>query len=389
MKTNINQFTNEKFFGREKELSELCKRLGLEDSDLEQYNSFQFAAPRRVGKTFLATEILKKAQEKEYFGVFIDVEGCLDETYFIETFVSKLLETNFLPEKISKKLQGLRSVSITILGTGGAGEWEKKKTTIYKELENILKEFKGNAIIVIDELTIFLENLKEKASPFLFWLKSLRKKYKNIRWIYCSSMSIEAFIEENNLQKSTIDIESFDLGEFNKEEAILFIKKLAREKIEFNNECIDYLLKKIGWKLPHYIQILFSEICKLITENQQVSNTIIDQAYSNALNNKNIVSYFKIMKADLKQYKEYEKCVKKILEALSYNATGVSENTIKTMIYEVKSDENDIDKIFNRLKTGGYIMKNQNNKYTFRSPLLRDYWKDQIDKNKINKLWKK
>ena len=164
-----NPFANEKFFGRKKELSEICKRLGLEDSSLEQCNSFQFTAPRRVGKTFFATEILKKAHEKGYFGVFIDVEGCLDETYFIETFVSKLLETNFLPEKISKKLQNLRSVSITILGTGAAGGWEKKKSTIYKELENIFNEYNGNAIIVIDELTIFLENLKEKASPFLFW----------------------------------------------------------------------------------------------------------------------------------------------------------------------------------------------------------------------------
>ena len=228
-----------------------------------------------------------------------------------------------------------------------------------------------------------LENLKEKASPFLYWLKSLRNEYKNIRWIYCSSMSIDAFIEENNLHKSTIDIESFDLGEFSKEEAISFIEKLSAKKADFNDGCIDYLLKKIEWKLPHYIRILFNEICHLLTENQQVSITIIDQAYSNALNNKDILSYFKIMKADLKQYKEYEKSAYKILEALSHNAAGIGKNTIKTMIYETKNDENDIDRIFNRLKTGGYIMKNEDNKYTFRSPLFRDYWKEQIDKNKI------
>ena len=151
-KIQESQFKNEKFFGRKTELS-------LAWEYINEGCSFKLAAPRRIGKTFFAKEILREAQEKDWGAIYINLEGCKTEPAFIDKFISELKEEKWY-HKLGKPLDKIK-VSLTFKGIDIEAEWKQMKASIYRDLEKILVHTE-NTIIVLDELTVFLGYLKKE-----------------------------------------------------------------------------------------------------------------------------------------------------------------------------------------------------------------------------------
>ena len=124
------------------------------------------------------------------------------------------------------------------------------------------------------------------------------------RWIFCSSISLESFLEENTLSKCMNDVKRFKLDEFNEEEAHGLIVGLSTKNgYEFNQAEREYLFHKIGLRLPYYIQLMYSEIYNIKGRYnlEPVSMDDIDKAYASLTRHQ---AYFNTWSERLKDYSD-------------------------------------------------------------------------------------
>jgi len=358
----------ENFFGRKKEIKGAMKLLN------DGY-SLIFAAPRRVGKSSFANKMKDVVEEKGWKGFYIDLEKSKTEMDFIKRFLTILKGESWF-EKFSVD-------NLTIKGKLVDLSVDVVKNDIYQKIEKVLP-YDEDSLIVIDELTIFLdylldnkiENLKN-VSFFLHWLRGLRQEHigSKIRWIFCSSVSIQNFAHKYSLSDTLNDIEEFSIDELKGNEPTTFVKELAKsKKIDFLDIEIHYLLNKLEWKLPYYIQLMLKEIGDLV-DNETVSKKTIDLAFKKATSKKSI--RFNTWIERLKNYGEDKTYALLLLNEFAKIKKGQSRENLLLLIYNKVNDMNKAKDVLNRLllmlENEGYIMS-MRGKYTFRSPLLREFW---------------
>jgi len=380
--------TGKNFFGRIKEAEEGWNLIKKESKSL------MLADSRRVGKSSFAYKMIDKAKKEKWNHVFCDMRGYGNEEILYEKFITEL-EKNRQYKNIRAKENKWKLDEIEVSPealTFRAGTLKLKRqnkntsqnANIYSNLEQILDHTK-DTLIVFDELIIFLNHLKgekneslKDAILFMEWLEGMRKKPDSkIRWILCSSLSIDDFTSTHKLDGKMEGLYRFTIDELKGNEPAEFIRALAKSyKLKFSKEAVQYMLDKLGWYLPYFIQLLFQEIRKCNTVN--ISPETIEDAYKNLLAESKKQKYFKTWIEHLNTYPEDEKkYAYTILETLSKRKEGSSINVLKPLILGIVKEDEKADKILNhlleKLEKGGYIMRT-NRKYLFRSPLLRDFW---------------
>jgi len=356
------------FFGRTKETEQAIELL-------EDGNNLILAAPRRVGKSSFARKLIEEMNSKGWKGHNLNLEKLYSESDFVRHFLREIKGENWWGKDIPEKF-GISVKDFSI-------EFNKQKQDIYREIEKELPH-NENTLIVLDELTVFFENaLEEKeVKKFLEWLRGLRQEsHSKIRWIFCSSISIEHFTHKQNLSHAINDFTPFKLAELKDDEPYKLIKALSDSKnIQFSDEHINYMLVKLAWHLPFFIQILFKEIVDLVRDGKELSNKTIDIAYHNLLS---IDLYFYRWTERLISYGDEKRLAHIILNELSRTNNGKRKNQLYDLVNSELNDAEKTDVVFkpllNLLETDGYVINN-NDKYSFRSPLLRDYWYNQFGK---------
>jgi hypothetical protein len=178
----------------------------------------------------------------------------------------------------------------------------------------------------------------------------------------------------NQLSGHLNDVPNFSIDAFSEFEAKNFISRLdIHENVLFTEEHIQYILKKISWHLPFFIQIWVAKIDSLIyMEEKQLSIETIDEAYNLLIMGKD----FNHWDERLKYYYDYEDNARKILKLCTVQ-TGRSREDLLANLSRKKSDIEKIDSILGKLlymlQNDGYIVEKEG-KYIFRSPMLRDFW---------------
>jgi hypothetical protein len=369
---------NENFFGREKEIKRAWELL-------EDGNSLIIAAPRRIGKSSFAKKMKDKAETENWKGYYIDLEKSKTETDFIKRFLTLLKGERwfekFKLDNFKVSMQNVVDMSFDI----------NKNRDIYQKIEQVLP-YNENTLIVIDELTIFLDNLREdkakndleNVESILNWLRSLRQvSGGKIRWIFCSSIGIENFVSYHKLSYTLNDVTSFAIDELKGDEPALFIKELAKSKnLDFQDDIIQYMLNKLKWNLPYFIQVLFKSVVDLHEINsEEISVKTVETAYKNMINS----TYFNTWEERLSDYPEDEKYARLLLDELSKSKPGKTRNELQILLSQKTNDEEKAAEILTqllmRLRNEGYIIFDEKGKkYVFHSPLLRDFWYNKFIK---------
>ena len=370
------------FYGRNKELEYAWKY------HISKGVSLLLSAPRRVGKSSFSKKMLKSAEEKGWKTLYLDLEEIGTEGEFVRRFKGELQKGKWWENIKSKTGDTIIKIFDSISDFKVAGNeisingnvW---RNDIYSKIQQLIESV-GDILIVIDELTLFLDHLlgqengKEKVEFFMEWLRKFRQASgTKVRWILCSSVGILNFATMHQLSKHLNDIHSFPLGAFTEEEAKDFISRLdVDERVQFTKAHIQYILDKLVWYIPFFIQILVEKINSLIClgENKQLSNDTIDEAYHRLLAENR--HYFSPWDERLKYYHEFEDNARKILRSCVL-PTGESRENLLAKLSAKKRDidklETDLSKLLNMLTNDGYLAEH-NGKYIFRSPLLRDFW---------------
>lgn len=370
------------FFGREKEIR-LANRL------LDRRHSLLLSAPRRIGKSSLAKKLLDEKKKQGWKCVYIDLEETNTEDGFLRLVIDAFSSNGIWKHVVSDAAQRLTSVFNKIEKVSiGPFEFnfgkKEERENLYKNLKELIHHDE-NTFIVIDELTLFLGILNksedgiEKVTYILNWLRSLRQVEKTkIRWLFCGSVGLRNFASSKNLSYTINDLTEFTLDELDRKEAAGLLFELGKsEEIEMNDEIINYILDRLSWNIPYFIQVIFSKLAE--DYDGALTYDKVDAAYKKLCSE----NYLSTWSERLGEYQEYELPVRHILKLLSTQPAGVERNILldRLMTGQEPSNVEKVDlalsKILEMLENDGYIMKNGALR-TFRSPLLRDYWFDKF-----------
>lgn len=370
--------TGEDFYGRTEELSRAHQYL---DSN----HSLVLSAPRRIGKSSFAKRLIEDKQSIGWNCVYIDLEGVRTRDEFLNILINKFDKSGIWTETISLAGGILNRIFEGIKGIGPLKfDFTHPETSenLYTSLSEVIDHTK-DALVVIDELTLFLSILDRNADShreaefFLNWFRSLRQvSDSKIRWVFCGSVGLHNFTRMRNLSMTINDLVSFDFDALSAHEAKGLIEALAEsENISMNNEMIAILLEKLEWHIPYFIQLAFTNIKNHPNVRMGITYRMIDDSIDRLAHTDEISTWSE----RLSEYNGQEDGARLILKRLSQSDKGLSRDQLLAIYAQYTGEipmkaDNELSLILNMLEHDGYIIRTGGGTRRFRSPLLKKWW---------------
>ncbi|MFT5835581.1 MAG: hypothetical protein ACI9RG_000474 [Sulfurimonas sp.] len=349
-------------------------------------------APRRVGKTSIMHKI-KDEPKDGYIVIYIDTESADNENEFWHKLFNAMMEEDFINKLKSKsKVLYERLTNIKIKKVSASGvEFGDGKTLDYSvAFETLVKDLDidKKLIIMIDEFAQTVENIikyedVKNANSLLKAHRSLRqnpKVSKKVTFVYAGSIGLESVVSKINSIKIINDLNNIKVLPLLKLEAFKFTNQLCSSiKIDMSEDAIKYLLEKVEWLIPFYIQLLIQQLKILSREDSDrvLDNSAIDEAINKALEHR---SYFESWQTKLRESFSNDEYLfaKEILNIISENNTMASSQIINIATkHELNEDE--AKEMIHTLIYDGYINNNENSKvYRYNSPILRQWWNKNV-----------
>lgn len=363
------------------------RKFELEDmwEAIENGEHSLLVAPRRVGKTSIMHKVLDEPKNG-YIGLYLDSEEDNFEYEFWTRLFNSLKKEEFINKFKSSSntfLDLIKSINITKISLDGI-EFGSGKPINYKEafeklMNSLPKEQK--VIIMIDEFAQTIENImkydsEESALNLLKTHRAIRQasQSNNISFIYAGSIGLESVVARLDGMKYINDLKSIKILPLEREDAQEFVAYLLKDNnMKIDKLEVEYMLDRIEWLIPFYIQLILDEIKKLSRRSVNITNITVDKAIDNALEHKN---YFDNWRSKIKEAFSDKGYLfsKEVLNFISENNT-INKIEIANIAdkYEVSDDEK--RETMQSLVYDGYINNTEDIKiYRFNSPILRMWW---------------
>ena len=378
------------FFGRKDELDKLLRLI-------RNGNHLLLLGPRRMGKSSVVAEVGRRLKKEGWKIVRANVEDATDEPALLREINQAIRDSGVdIPlvqqaeEVISRFRNKLRGGKVQeILG----GEsWEIASDTVKQVFANVAP--RGKVLFTLDELPIFLSALVEadngpkRVRSVLRWLRSTRHKCgTNLPWLLCGSIGLDTFVEKNDLTDTINELLPQELGAFSPDEGRELIQRLGRSsgyELDVSEEVAGAMVDRVGWPVPFYLQLMFHGLAELPSADRSVdypSLPDVDAAYELLLSPGHRVKFvhWDSRLGDLLDHDD-AKLARLILAEASRAAKGVGRRRLLN-VAQAKSPGSDADErsrqiqaLLTFLERDGYLIE-KDGRYTFRSFLLRDYWK--------------
>ncbi len=341
------------------------------------------SAPRRAGKTSIM-RFLEDHPQDGYAFVYIRVEDVKDvEEYFqvlsesvLESkAVGRLLKTSETAKNIfdafAERIKSIKLFNIEI------ETQDKERPTYSKEFEQLMQELDTKdltIVLLIDEFPIALEEIAKSTSnqtaiQFLRTNRKIRQGAKEgLLFVYTGSIGLPNIARQLEATSAINDLNVVEVLPFSKEEATDFTQKLFHSHaVHFEKDVIPYMLHKLEWLMPFFIQLIVQLLIDEFEVSQQgITTETVDTVINKASSHRNNI-YF------ANYYSRLKKSLPKAESDLAI--------TILNEIAEkgsVSSDYfNDFEwsgRVLEILEYDGYINTLQNT-YQFNSPILRHWWR--------------
>lgn len=376
-KTTVGQVARgDKFFKRDSEIDKIINQI-------EKDSNILISAPRRVGKTSLMRYIQDNSQEN-YKIIYLDTESVNNENEFFKKLLNELIREF---ESLKKYTLLIKSILPRISGVGKDGiTLNDKELKYFSELSNFFNNLDlGNSklIIMIDEYAQTVQNIlndegKDKAINFLQLNRELRQNFlgKNVQFIYAGSIGLENVVSKIGRTSDINDLKSIKVNPLEEKEVKKLIEQITKDSyLIFEDDVINYIIQRIEWLIPYYIQILIDEIDQSEDKRTSeiiVTNETIDKAFDEMLEHRNYYSHWHDRLKNSKK-NEYN-FAKEILNFASENEK-ITSSEIFNISQKYNDDDFDYKEIMTELKYDGYLNNNENIKeYKFNSPILRIWW---------------
>lgn len=378
----------ERYFPRDKIVNKIFRK--LEDGE-----NLLLSAPRRIGKSTLLKYIKNNPKENQIIK-YIIVQSVDSSEEFFKKLYNELVGDKEIFEGIegywkrttsSVKKYASRITGFSIEGSVEVGEDDT--INYYDECMLLIEHFdkkEKKIILFIDEFPDAVNNILEKdrhlAIKFLQENRDMRMSFSDtsLQFVYTGSTGLRNVVKRLDKLDLINDIFNIPIPPFNEIEATELIKRLVlgvkTHNVNFNidDETIEYILKKITWRLPYYMQIIVEELFEYFDETKNpISASSVEFVLTEIVkSNSNHSAYFENWKRRLKsafKNQDYDFAVH-VLNHISKNETiDTAEFYDMSVAYEV----HDAKYVLDVLEHDGYISED-NKVYGFNSILLKEWW---------------
>ncbi len=397
--------TGEDFWDREREIDRLLE-LVKEGGDL------LMVAPRRIGKTSLVREALRRLKiDGGFYGLFVDVQdGSTPEDLILAVSLAarahqaiwkKILHV--FDKFIGRALHQIDEIGIDVitlkLREGLAEDWRSKGDRILDELAAADKP----VVLAIDELSLMVnrmlrprsnqmtEESREKTGVFLSWLRKATGRHQGrIRWIVFGSIGIEPILSQAGLNHTIAHLRPFHLGPWDYPTADECLQALAAGAgISLPEGARREMLNRLGCNIPHHVQMYFGYVhddCRLRGTTAPGAEDVI-RVYNHAM----LGTRGHAELADLEE--RLHRVLGRRLIALAFDlltetaVSGALTSEAASILAELNrelAEANESEKalrtVLGVLEHDGYLKPRSpgDSVYVFVSNLTRDWWKHRF-----------
>jgi len=374
-----NKATGKYYFRR----PEIEREISIE---IKKGNHVLVAAPRRVGKTSVM-EYLKSNCDENWMCVMENIQSISSENELYKRMYELILSCLNTNKQLWNKLgDKFREINLEEVGMEGKLKFGDKKQLDYKaEIDNLIpqlpKEIK--LVIFLDELPEVLHQLNKanKKAEANSLLKNLRRwrqgeEFNLLCLVVTGSIGLHHIVADiTGRVTDNNDYGRVSFKPFNYKQAFDFIDFVTDSAtVKYSADLKLYLLDKIQYKIPYFINLILTEVDKkaFTLNDVNITNDSIDDAFEKViLENEN----FKDWKKRLFEYFEISnaKFMNDILIEIAH--LGVMN---KRKIYDLSRKRNKVDSYMELVKilvNDGYVVE-QEHGYVFLSPFLATFWKN-------------
>lgn len=392
--------TGDKFWNREKEI-QLFTEL------LDEGAHILMAAPRRIGKTSLMREVASRISER-YYCLHVDLQksespadavaelGKATLPYEKLWGKTKGIFQNIL-SKVTENIEsiGVDDLTVTLRSGMTSGDWQSKGDQLF----STLADTDMPVIVFFDELPILINRMlkgkeykitperKKATDSFMSWIRDASIRYSaNIRLVITGSIGIEPALRQADLSATLNTFTPFILPPWNKETSIECLRALAnRYEIFFQEKALENIVERLGYLIPHHVQMFFDNIytdCRL-NSCMEVTKERVDEIYNAKM--LGIQGHAELSHMEERLKTAFGMDIYPLaLEIITETAVTGSLDSQRAMKIcdsygiEDRSSKDILRDILEVLQHDGYL-KQEGASLVFVSNLLRDWWKAHFD----------
>ncbi len=364
------------FYQRDQVINKTYRRL-------DAGNHIYMSAPRRAGKTAIM-RYMEDNPRKGYAFLYISVEDVDDTEHFFEMLSEELLSSHAVSRliKASEKAQGIftqfaehiKKVKVWNVELETQTKEQPKYSKVFEDLMRRLDTDDFKIVLLIDEFPVALERIaKEQGDDagieFLHINRSIRQRAQNgLQFVYTGSIGLPNIARKLDATATINDLNVIEVPPLSLKEGKEFTRLLLRTYgVRHSPKTVDYMLAKLRWLMPFFIQLI---VQMLIDEYEVVQRVItkedVDKVIEKASNHRNNIyfeSYYS--RLDKSLTKEESLLAKMILSEIAIHDSVPPDRYI---------DQPAAISVLEILEFDGYI-NSHGDFYTFNSPILQLWWK--------------
>ena len=394
-KAGGNWVVGDDFFDRDAELEALNERV------LEGTHTL-LTAQRRMGKTSLVRELLRRLEEREQCEtIFVDLESAKAPADAVAEIAFRARAAQGAWSRIVRLFANVpldAEVSAGVLGADlkmklranvDAGSWQHKGDQIFAALA------RGNQVaLALDELPILVNRLlkgdderitaegRRAADEFLSWLRKNGQEHRGrISMILSGSVSLEPILQQAGLSAHANIFSAFDLKPWDEETAMACLAALAKTyDLDLSTAVRQEMCRRLRCQIPHHVQRFFDALHEHLRRARRSDASMDDVAhvYDNEMLGVRGQMDMEHYEGRLRMVLGEEACriALDMLTEAAVNHGRLSADAIARQRELQASETNPvrIEDVLHVLEHDGYLAK-EDDCYCFTSGLLEDWWR--------------
>ena len=263
----------ERFFGREVDLALLTERVHRGSHTL-------LTAARRMGKTSLVRELLRRLRESDDFETFyVDLEAAEDHRHAVAEIGSRCAGTGSVRSRVTRILGetlgrveklSVFDLTVQLRARIDDGNWQYQADELLEGIASCDRP----AVLAIDELPILVNRLlrghdysitperRARTDQFLGWLRKNAQAHQGrMSLILTGSVGLEPILSQANLSALANAYEPYNLQPWTVEEASECLAALARHyDLRLESSLRQRICHRLRCCIPHHVQQFFSHL---------------------------------------------------------------------------------------------------------------------------------
>ncbi|MDE2876587.1 MAG: AAA family ATPase [Gemmatimonadota bacterium] len=276
-KAGGNWVSGDRFFDREVEIEALMERV-------EDGVHTLVTAQRRMGKTSLVHELLRRLEERgDFETVFVDLEDAFTAADAVVEIAAASLPVRGVVRRITDWVRksstatidrvdelGVSELRVKLRAGIDSGRWRARGDVLFASLAKSEKP----VVLAIDELPILVNRLvkghdyritperRQDADGFLSWLRKASQAHRGrIRLVVSGSVGLEPILEQAELSAHANVFAPFELRPWDEDTSVACLGELAESyRLRIPAGVRRTMFRRLRCGIPHHVQQFFDRL---------------------------------------------------------------------------------------------------------------------------------